>query len=100
MFFFGFGREKKYVEDVQAESRQSRSPFFFFLLLFFSLKVPRTFYGPDTLFEAMALQGLPPSTSSDRVDLNTPRKTLTSCFLKGMELENPTVGPKVMALGS
>ena len=54
--FFVFGREEKCVENVQAESRQPGS------LLFLVWKVPGAFHSPDPLFEAVALQGPPPSS--------------------------------------
>ena len=44
--FFVFGREEKCEEDGWAESRQLRSPFFFF-----GLEVPRAFYSLVMLYE-------------------------------------------------
>ena len=53
--FFVFGREEKYSEIVQVEHRTQEVSFFFFLVW----RVPGAFSSPDTLFKAMALQGLP-----------------------------------------
>ena len=62
MFFMRFlcivfvcGREEKCVENVQAESKRPR------VSLFLVWRVPRAFYSHGTIFEAAALQGLPPS---------------------------------------
>ena len=71
--FFVFGREEKHVEDVQAESRTKGDLFFFFL-----------YEGCVGPFIALAhlsralhhhLQN-----AMDWVDLDTPRKILTSSF--------------------
>ena len=57
---FVFGREEKCVEMIQAERKTQKSSsqnvFFFFFL-----RVPRAFYSLGTIFEVVALQGLPPS---------------------------------------
>ena len=44
------------------------------------------------------MKGYQPQKPSKSVDLGTSGKILASRFLKGMELENPMVGSKVMAL--
>ena len=54
--FFVFGREEKGVEKIQAESRTPGVSFFFLVG-----RVPRAFYSPSTLYEVVALQGMPPS---------------------------------------
>ena len=61
--------------------------------LFFGLEVPKALYSPSTLYRAAALdkalahftgrqpfKGRHLQMVSDRVDLDTPRKILTSCF--------------------
>ena len=56
------------------------------------------FYSPDTNFKVIALVGPPASNLLYRVDLDMFGKVLISCFLKGMDLENPTVESKVIFL--
>ena len=60
-------------------------------------RVLGAFYSFGANFEAAALQ---PQTFSDKIDLDMSGMVLTSCFWKGMDLENRTVGSKVMALRS
>ena len=68
---FVFGRQEKSLEFVQAESRSEEvSPFF-------GLEVLRAFYSPGMLYKAVALHL---QMISDRVDLDTPKKILNSCF--------------------
>ena len=50
-----FGREEKYVENVQVESKTKKS------LFFFDIEVPRAFYSPDMLYEAATLVASGPS---------------------------------------
>ena len=60
--------------------------------LFLVWRVPGAFYIPSMFFKVVA------QTSSDRVDLNIPRKILTSYFCTGMDLENPMVRSKLWLL--
>ena len=62
--------------------------------------MPGAIYSPDTHYEAMALLGPLASKALKCVDLATPGEILTYCFQKCMDLENLTIGSKVMALGS
>ena len=58
------------------------------------------FIAPTRTLRRQPFKGCQPQNSSNRVDLDTFGKVLTSYFWKGMELENPMVESKVMALRS
>ena len=85
--FLVFGREKN-MEKNQAESKTQKKN-----VLPQVWGVPGAIYSPGMNFEVTALQ---PPKAFNWVNLDTPGKLLTSCFWKGMELENLTVGSKVM----
>ena len=70
-----FGKEEKILRNCLGREQKPRK-----VVSSSSLKVPVTFYSPDAFLEVAALHGPPP--------------------LRGMKLENPTVGLKVMALRS
>ena len=52
--------ERKKTQKLSRQRAGSQEVFFFFFF-FFGLEVPGAFYSPDTDYEAMALQGPPPS---------------------------------------
>ena len=57
------------------------------------------FIAPKRILRLQAGSPCHLQTSSDGYDLDISGKVLTSCFWKGMDLENPMVISKVMALG-
>jgi len=73
--FFVFGREEKSSKFVQAESRRSGS-----LLSFWSRGCLGLFIAPTRFSRRRPFKSRPFQKFSDRVDLDTPKKILTSCF--------------------
>ena len=87
--------ERKNVQKNQAKGKTQKN-----VVYSKSEGCPGLFIAPTQILRRRPFNGHQPQTSSNRVDLDTPGKILISCFQKGMDLENPTVGLKVMALGS
>ena len=93
-FFFLFGGGEKSLKFIQAEHKTKGV--FFLLFFFWSGGAWGLFIAPTRFTR----KGCRLKMVLDGVDLDSPKKILTFSFYKGMELKNPTVGSKVMALGS
>ena len=88
------GREKKLVEKLGKEPNLEN------VFLFWSEGCLGLFIAPMRLSRWQPFKDHRPQKASDWIGLDSPGNILTFCFQKGMDLENSTVGSKVMALGS
>ena len=90
-FFFFVWRRGEKLKIYPSRAQDQRSLFFFWSGGAWGLFIAPTRFTRKGCRLQMVLDG---------VDLDSPKKILTFNFYKGMELKNPTVGSKVMALGS
>ena len=95
MCFLVFWKREKLVEKPSKEHKNHKNVF-----LPWSEGCLGLFIAPMCFSRQQPFKDCRPQKAFDWIDLDSLGNILTSCFRKGMDLENPTIIPKVMTLKS